>query len=100
MPEGQGTPTDLLVILHDKKGNDYIAHAGRSLGAPGRCQSFVLLSQFQLAGWSKDHDARLNLSAVAAIRVGWGGHLGTAGEKVEFATAPPQIGRLVRRDTR
>lgn len=98
VPEGQGAPTELLVILHDKKGNDYIAHAGRSLGAPGRCQSFVLLSQFQLAGWSKTHDARLDLSAVAAIRIGWGGHLGTAGEKVEFATAPPQVGRLASRD--
>ena len=100
VPEGQGTATELLVILHDKKGNDYIAHAGRSLGAAGCCQSFVLLSQFQLAGWSKDHDARLDLSAVAAIRIGWGGYFGTAGEKVEFATAAPQIGQLVRQDVR
>ncbi|MCX6907547.1 MAG: glycosyl hydrolase [Verrucomicrobia bacterium] len=100
VPEGQGTPTELLVILHDKKGNDYMAHAGRSLGAPGRCQSFVLLSQFQLAGWSKARDARLDISAVAAIRVGWGGHLGTAGEKVEFATAPPQVGRLANLSNR
>ncbi len=96
VPEGQGTAAELLVILHDNKGRDFIAHAGRSLNAPGRCQSFVLLSQFQLAGWSKDRDARLDLSAVAAIRVGWGGYLGTAGEKVEFATAMPQIGRLAK----
>jgi hypothetical protein len=100
VPEGQGTPTELLVILHDSQGRDFVAHAGRSLGAPGRWQSFVLLSQFQLAGWSKSRDARLDLSAIAAIRVGWGGHLGTAGEKVEFATAPPQVGRLASRDTR
>jgi hypothetical protein len=94
VPEGQGTPTELLVILRDDKGRDFVAHAGRSLGAPGRCQSFVLLSQFQLASWSKSRDTRLNPSAIAAIRVGWGGHLGTAGEKVEFLTAPPQTGHI------
>jgi hypothetical protein len=93
-PEGQGTPTDLLVILHDKNGRDYIAHAGRSLSASGRCRSFVLLSQFQVAGWVKDQSAPLDLSAVAAIRVGWGGYHGTEGEKVEFATAMPQMGRI------
>ncbi|MBI5685872.1 MAG: hypothetical protein HZC54_12435 [Verrucomicrobia bacterium] len=100
VPEGQGTPAELLVILHDNKGRDFIAHAGRSLSAAGRCQSFVLLSQFQLAGWSKARDARLDLSAIAAIRVGWGGYFGTAGERVEFSTAPPQIGRLASPDAR
>jgi hypothetical protein len=96
VPEGQRTPSELLVILHDNKGRDFIARAGRSLNAPGRCQSFLLLSQFQLAGWSKGGDARMDLSAVAAIRVGWGGYLGTAGEKLEFAAAMPQIGRFAR----
>ncbi|MCX7824955.1 MAG: hypothetical protein N2689_05300, partial [Verrucomicrobiae bacterium] len=100
VPEGQTTPTELLAILHDKQGNDYIARAGRSLNAAGSCRSFVLLSQFHLAGWSKDRDARLDLSAVAAIRIGWGGYLGTAGEKVDFATAPPQLGRFAAQDDR
>ncbi|MFZ2641671.1 MAG: glycosyl hydrolase [Verrucomicrobiia bacterium] len=100
VPKGQETPTELLVILRDKKGSDYIAHAGRSLSQEGHCRSFVLLNQFQLAGWSKDRGGRLNLSAVAAIRIGWGGHLGTAGEKVEFATAMPQIGRFVGQEAR
>jgi hypothetical protein len=100
VPEGQGTPTELLVILHDNKGRDFVAHAGRSLGAPGHCRSFVLLSQFQIASWSKSRDARLDPSAITAIRIGWGGHLGAVGEKVEFSTAPPQIGQIARQAAR
>ncbi len=100
VPKGQETPTELLVILRDKNGSDYVAHAGRSLSQEGQCRSFVLLGQFQPAGWNKDHGNRLNLSAVAAIRIGWGGYYGKAGEKVEFTTAMPQIGRFVGRESR
>jgi alpha-L-rhamnosidase len=92
-PEGQGTPSELLVILRDKNGGDYIAHAGRPLSAAGRSRSFVLLSQFQPAGWSVRHSSgQLDLTGVSAVNVGWGGYLGTAGEKVEFATTVPQLG--------
>ena len=85
--------TELLVILRDKNGGDYIAHAGRSLSAAGRSRSFILLSQFQLAGWSAPRGGgQIDLSGVSAIHVGWGGYLGAAGEKVEFATTMPQIG--------
>ena len=92
-PEGQGTPTELLVILRDKNDGDYVAHAGRLLSAAGRTRAFVLLSQFQPAGWSAHGGTgRLDLTGVSAINVGWGGYLGTAGEKVEFATTVPQIG--------
>ncbi len=92
-PEGQGTLTELLVILRDKNGGDYIARAGRSLCAAGSSRSFVLLSQFQPAGWSEHRGTgQLDLSGVSAIHVGWGGYLGTVGEKVEFATTVPQVG--------
>ena len=92
-PEGQGTPTELLVILRDNNGNDYVAHSGRPLNAAGRSRSFVLLSQFQPAGWlAQRGTGRFDFSNVSAIHVGWGGYLGIEGEKVEFATTVPQIG--------
>ncbi|MBI5383233.1 MAG: hypothetical protein HZA90_00955 [Verrucomicrobia bacterium] len=98
VPAGQRTPNEILVILHEEGGGDYIAHTGRSLGAPGRERSFVPLSRFELAGWSssKDADGRLDVKRVADIRVGWGGYLGKEGEKVEFTVALPQIGSMTK----
>ena len=96
VPEGQAMPGELLVILRDKSGDNYVAHAGRPLSLAGRSRSFVLLSQFQLAGWSASRGGgRIDLSTVSSISVGWGGYFGAAGEKVEFATAVPQLGRIV-----
>lgn len=85
VPGGQRTPNELLVILHEKDGSDYLARTGRSLGAPGTSQSFVPLSRFELAGWSRDENGRLDLAAVAEVRIGWGGYLGAADETVEFS---------------
>jgi len=93
IPEGQQTPTRLLVILAEKDGGQYIADTGRVFSAPGHAQSFVPLSAFSAAGWAKDPDGRLDLSSIIHISIGWGGYFGTEGEKVEFTLASPQAAR-------
>jgi hypothetical protein len=94
VPAGQGTPSQLLVILHEKTGADYLASSGRLLGAPGRQQSFIALDQFQLAGWAQDTNGKLDLDQIEEIRIGWGGYLGREGERIEFSTTLPQWGSL------
>jgi hypothetical protein len=94
VPEGQPTPNQLLFILHEEGGGDFIAETGRSLGQPGRETSFVPLSRFQLAGWTKDADGVLDPKRISEIRVGWGGYLGAEGEKVRFSAALPQVGAI------
>jgi hypothetical protein len=84
VPENQHTPAELLLVLQEKSGADYIAHSGRWLGAPGDAKTSIPLHRFQLAGWAKDPNHRLDLSEIAEIRIGWGGYLGTVGETVEF----------------
>lgn len=93
VPTGQRTPTQLLVILHEQSGADYLAATGRALGAPGHEQTCVSLNRFQLAGWSSDKNAHLDPSSVAEIRIGWGGYLGAQGEQIEFTLAQPRIAR-------
>ena len=95
VPYGQSTPSQILVILHEEGGGDFIAETGRSLAAPGREQSFVALSRFQLAGWSKDADGILNLKLVSDIRIGWGGYFGAEHEKIQFSVALPQVGSVI-----
>ena len=96
VPDGQSTPSQLLVILHEEGGGDFIAEMGRSLAAPGRERTFVTLSRFQLAGWSKDVDGVLDLKRVGDIRIGWGGYFGAEHEKVQFSVALPQVGAVTR----
>ncbi len=94
VPEGQKSPTSLLVILHEKNGADYIANTGRLLNTGGYERSWIPWTRFQLAGWSKDQNSRLDIDEVADIRIGWGGYLGTEGEKIEFSLAPPKVAVL------
>ncbi len=98
VPEGQTTPNQLLVILHEEGGGDFIAETTRSLAGRGREQCFIPLSRFQLASWSKDDDGVLDLKRVSDIRIGWGGYLGVEGEKIEFSLALPQIGVMAGND--
>ena len=91
VPDGQSTPRPLLVILHEEGGGDFIVETSRSLAGRGREQSFIPLSRFQLASWSKDNDGVLDLKRVSDIRIGWGGYLGVEGEKIEFSLAKPQV---------
>jgi hypothetical protein len=96
VPDGQSTPSQLLVILHEEGGGDFIAETGRSMAAPGREHTFIPLSRFQLAGWSKDADGVLDLKRVGDIRIGWGGYLGEEHEKVQFSAALPEVGTVTR----
>jgi hypothetical protein len=96
VPDGQSTPSQLLVILHEEGGGDFLAETGRSLAAPGRERTFVALSRFQLAGWSKDADGVLDAQRVGDIRIGWGGYFGAQHEKVQFSVALPQVGAVTR----
>jgi hypothetical protein len=88
IPSSQRTPTQLLVVLRDADGGEYLAHTGHTLG--GRDQdSFVKIyvpkSSFLLAGWSKDPNAQMDLDKITEFRVGWGGYFGQEGETVEFS---------------
>lgn len=95
--EGQTTPNQLLVILHEQGGGDFLAETGRSLAGPAREQTFIPLGRFQLAGWSRDADGVLDLQRIEDIRIGWGGYLGTEGENVRFSVALPQVAFLGRK---
>jgi hypothetical protein len=94
IPDGQKTPNQLLMILHERDGGDFLANTGRSLGAAGHERTFIPLNRFQLAGWSKDSDGELDLRRVDEIRIGWGGYFGAESEKVEFSFALPQTGSV------
>lgn len=91
VPEGQQTPTQLLVILREAGGADYLAPLDRSLAVGGHVRSFVPFSAFDLAGWSKDANARLDPGEIGVISVGWGGYFGKEGERIEFSVAVPQL---------
>lgn len=92
VPPGQRTPAQLLIIVQEKDGGDFLANTGCALGAPGHHRVFVPISSLQLAGWSKDADGILDLRRISEARVGWGGYYGQAGESVEFSVALPQVG--------
>ncbi len=92
VPEGQRTPTQLLVIVQEKGGGDFIAATGCMLGVSGPQRVWVPIRRLELAGWSPDSDGELDWRRVAEIRIGWGGYLGTEGERIEFSAASPQIG--------
>jgi hypothetical protein len=94
VPPGQKTPSRLLVILHEDGGGDFLADTGRSLSGPAHERSYVPLNRFQHAGWSKDDDGVLDAKRVSDVRIGWGGYLGTEGEKVVFSVALPELGAL------
>lgn len=94
VPAGQRTPAQLLVILREAGGGDFIANTGRMLSVAGRRPVKVAFSAFQPAGWSQDANGRLDLDRVAEVRVGWGGHLGVAGERVAFGVAAPRTYHL------
>jgi hypothetical protein len=97
VPPGQRTPNQLLVILREKEGAEYLASTGRQLGVPGHNRTWLPLSVFHLAGWSHDQNGHLDLSSITEVRVGWGGYIGTEGEKVEFTLSLPQTAALKQR---
>ena len=94
IPAGQKTRNEILLILHEEGGGDFIASSGRSLGLPGHERSFVPLDQFQHAGWSHDADGVLDLTRITGVSIGWGGYLGVEGEQVRFQVASPRLGLI------
>ncbi|HOX04168.1 MAG TPA: glycosyl hydrolase [Candidatus Paceibacterota bacterium] len=92
VPEGQRTPTQLLVIVQEKGGGDFIASTGCMLGVSGPQRVWVPIRRLELAGWSPDSDGELDWKRVGEIRIGWGGYLGSEGERIEFSAARPRIG--------
>ena len=94
LPDGQRTANEILAIVQEQGGGDFLASTGRSLAGPGHQQVFVPVSKLQLAGWSKDPDGELDLHRVQEIRIGWGGYHGAEGERVEFSVALPQVGSI------
>ena len=89
VPEGQRTPAEALVFIHTKDGGDYLASTGRFLNAAGSARAYVMFSQFKPFGGSKTTKGPMDLSQVAAIRVGWGGYLGAEDEKITLTVKPP-----------
>ncbi|GIX08179.1 MAG: hypothetical protein KatS3mg115_2582 [Candidatus Poribacteria bacterium] len=89
VPEGQRTPAQLLVILRDADGADYLASTGRPLSQSGWVRTIVSLDRFQLGGWSSDPNGRLDRDRIAALSIGWGGYYGQDGETVRFRVLPP-----------
>ena len=87
VPEGQRTPAELRVFIRTKDGSDYIASTGRYLNAPGQIRAYAMFSQFKPFGQAK---GALDLSQVAAIRIGWGSYFGAEGEKIALTIRPPQ----------
>jgi len=92
VPAGQRTGPELLLILSEEGGEDFLAHMGRPLSAAGYQRSFVPLSQFRRAGWSKSGDGQLDRKRISEVRIGWGGYLGTQDEAVQFMLAQPSLG--------
>lgn len=97
VPQGQRTPSQILVIVQEQGGGDFLASSGRPLGEAGHVRVFLPFSRLQQAGWSQDADGLLDRARISDIRVGWGGYLGAEGETVEFSVAVPQVGSVARR---
>ena len=95
VPPGQtSTNARLLVMLHEASGADYLLEAGRALNAPGWQQSRLWLTDFNLAGWTKDANGKLDLNQIAAVRIGWGGYFGQAGEQIVFHLGEVELAKV------
>lgn len=92
VPEGQSASTKLLLFLRDRQGGEYFTDTGISLSAPGPHEVTIPIGRLQPTPWSNKPNAKLDFSSVTNMVIGWGGYLGTEGERVEFTLALPQIG--------
>ena len=87
VPPSQRTSTQLLAILIDSDGGQYLAQSGCSLCARGQSdyrRVYIPRNQFNQAGWSSDPNGKLDLDKIKELRIGWGGYYGVEGENVEF----------------
>jgi hypothetical protein len=94
VPSGQQSATQLLVVVAEQGGGDFIATTPCSLGGSHRGRVVVPFTQFSPAGWAPDPDGRLDTGRLAEVRVGWGGYFGHEGETIEFTTGAPVAVRM------
>ena len=64
VPDGQATPSQVLVILHEEGGGDFLAETGRSLAAPGREAQGTRISA---SGWPEAPLGVSTLRSVASV---------------------------------
>ncbi len=83
----QSASTEVLVFLNMADGDRYLAGTGRFLNEPGAFRTHVMFGQFQPF---QQTYGTLDLSRIDSIGVGWGGYLGTAGERITLSVKPPQ----------
>lgn len=98
IPKNQDVKNQMLVIVKEKSGGDFIGETGLYLNEGGEKIIRVPLMNLQLAGWSKDADGVLNPKQIEEIRIGWGGYLGREGEHIVFTTSPPVAERMILRE--
>jgi hypothetical protein len=94
VPEGVRPATQLLVVIAEAEGGDFIGSTLCSLAKAGTTELVVPWSRLELAGWSRDADGKLDRSRIAEIRVGWGGYHGAEGERIEFRVGRPAAVRV------
>jgi GNAT superfamily N-acetyltransferase len=87
VPQGQRTNGELLVFLNTTNGDRFLASTGRYLNEPGSSRAYAMFSQFRAFGQTQ---GELDLSRIASVSVGWGGHIGIDGEQITFTVKPPQ----------
>lgn len=96
VPENQPSAPQLLLILTDARGVQYWAETGRPLSIGGRAEIILPLSRFAHAPFSAGPTGPLDWKRITAINVGWGGHFGKEGDKIEFTLEAVEAGRLAR----
>ncbi len=94
IPDGQPAAPQLLVIVTDRRGVQYWAETGISLGAPGKSNIVLPLSNFAHAPFSAGPAGPLDWSAITGIAIGWGGYFGNEGERIEFTSIVPAAGKM------
>jgi hypothetical protein len=94
VPAKQAAATQLIMLLRDKNGVEYYCNTGRFLNEPGLIDFYCPLNGFERAGWVKGPDKSIDLTAIATMRIGWGGYYGKEGESVMFSTSAPATGSL------
>ena len=92
----QSVPAKLYVILVDREGREFFVRTGYGLDQSGPHQCYLPLKGFERAMWETTPEGNFNWSAVASIRVGWGGYYGREGERLAFRTTLPIFVRVVK----
>ncbi len=91
IPAKQGVKNQLLVIVKEKNGGDFVAETGVFLNEAGSKSIYVSFKNLRLAGWSKDNDVILDVKNIEDIRIGWGGYFGSEGENILFSSSAPEL---------